>query len=131
MRTDWRLAQFCSERGRAVASYVEFVRAGVGLPSVWEGLKAQIYLGSERFIENAQRHIDLHAPVDEIPRVQRRPLAKPLGYYAATSRRTEAMAMANLSGRHSMAQIARHFGVHYSTVSRAVRALENNRADRG
>ncbi|MCC7182006.1 MAG: helix-turn-helix domain-containing protein [Rhodocyclaceae bacterium] len=35
------------------------------------------------------------------------------------------MAQAYLSGQYSMAAIARHFGVHYSTVSRLVRAFEN------
>jgi len=29
-----------------------------------------------------------------------------------------------LSGQHSLAEIARHFGVHYSTVSRAVKRHE-------
>jgi len=36
----------------------------------------------------------------------------------------EAMARAFLSGQHSMAEIARHFGVHYSTVSRATKEHE-------
>jgi len=35
------------------------------------------------------------------------------------------MAQAYLSGQHSMAAIAKHFGVHYSTVSRTVSAFEN------
>lgn len=34
------------------------------------------------------------------------------------------MALAYRSGQHSMAAIAAHFGVHYSTVSRAVSAYE-------
>jgi putative transposase len=34
------------------------------------------------------------------------------------------MARAFLSGVYSMQEIADHFGVHYSIVSRAVRSLE-------
>jgi len=41
-----------------------------------------------------------------------------------------AMARAYLSGRHSMAAIALHFGVHYSTVSRAVKNHEEKRGMR-
>jgi len=39
-----------------------------------------------------------------------------------------AVARAYLSGQHMMAAIARHFGVHYSTVSRMVRAHEESMA---
>ncbi len=39
--------------------------------------------------------------------------------------RAEAMARAYQSGVYSMREIADDFGVHYSTVSRAVRRLEN------
>ena len=38
--------------------------------------------------------------------------------------RKRAMAQAYLSGNFTMKEIAEHFGVHYSTVSRAVRAEE-------
>jgi transposase-like protein len=34
------------------------------------------------------------------------------------------MAQAYASGAYTMAEIARHFGVHYMTVSRAVRQFE-------
>jgi transposase len=33
------------------------------------------------------------------------------------------MARAHLEGGYSQAEVARHFGVHYSTVSRAARRL--------
>lgn len=36
----------------------------------------------------------------------------------------EAVARAYLSGAYSMAEIGRHFGVHYMTVSRAVKGFE-------
>jgi transposase len=48
------------------------------------------------------------------------------GLYHVTSRgdRREAMARAFQTGVYSMQEIADYFGVHYSTVSRAVRRLE-------
>ncbi len=36
----------------------------------------------------------------------------------------EALTQAYLSGAYTMAEIGDHFGVHYMTVSRAVRELE-------
>jgi transposase len=49
-------------------------------------------------------------------------MAKPLEWYQRTyPERREAMARAFLTGMYTMREIAGHFGVHYSTVSRAVR----------
>jgi predicted DNA-binding protein YlxM (UPF0122 family) len=57
----------------------------------------------------------------EIPRAQRRAPAKPLAHYTGLRlSREKAMARAYASGDFSMAEVARAFGVHYSTVSRAV-----------
>lgn len=42
--------------------------------------------------------------------------------------RAEAMARAYLSGAYTMAEIGAHFGVHYMTVSRAVKRFEHTRA---
>jgi putative transposase len=52
LQTDWLLGQFGNRRRQAVAKYVEFVRAGGGLPSLWEQLKGQIYPGSDEFVES-------------------------------------------------------------------------------
>ncbi|MGH8590832.1 MAG: hypothetical protein ACREXX_16350 [Gammaproteobacteria bacterium] len=37
------------------------------------------------------------------------------------------MALAYLSGAYTMAEIGAHFGVHYMTVSRAVKAFEQRK----
>ncbi len=46
LQPDWLLAQFNSERSQAIIGYQNFVRSGVGLSPVWEGLKSQIFLGN-------------------------------------------------------------------------------------
>ena len=62
----------------------------------------------------------------EIPRAQRRPKAKPLEHYQSRYPDfREAMARAYLAGDYTLKVIAAHFGVHYATVSRAVRDLES------
>ncbi|HXK57279.1 MAG TPA: helix-turn-helix domain-containing protein [Gammaproteobacteria bacterium] len=59
------------------------------------------------------------------PRAQRRPLASPLGNFERTyAERREAVVRAFLTGVYTMREIADHFGVRYSTVSRAVHWFE-------
>jgi hypothetical protein len=47
VRARLALAPVSPERPEAVTRYVDFVRAGVGLPSVWEHLQGAIILGSK------------------------------------------------------------------------------------
>ncbi|MCJ7600355.1 MAG: transposase [Desulfobulbaceae bacterium] len=110
-----------------LARYVAFVHAGARLPSVWTKLQGEIYLGSSAFVQKMQAQIEQRPALGEIPVAQRRPLTQPLAQFEAHYPRQEAMARAYLSGRHSMAAIALHFGVHYSTVSRAVKNHEEKK----
>jgi REP element-mobilizing transposase RayT len=122
---DWTLSQFARQRRRAIDKYVDFVRAGVGLPSIWEDLSHQIYLGSERFVERMQKQAEQAEDLSEIPRAQRRPQAKPLSYYQDRYRDSRrAMAEAYRTGDYKLKAIGEYFGVHYATVSRAVKAFE-------
>lgn len=121
LQTDWILGQFAPQRRRATTLYIDFVRAGVGLASVWEQLEGQVYLGSEVFIKRMQRIAD-KAAIGEIPRAQRRPPAKPLIHYQDKHRDAKAaMVAAYATGDYTMQAIAEYFDVHYATVSRAVK----------
>ncbi len=124
LQTDWVLAQFGSRRASAIRKYIEFVHEGARLPSVWTQLQGQIYLGSEGFVKKMQEKVEKKPALDEIPRAQRRALTQALNEFERQYPRYEAMARAYLSGQHTMLAIAAHFGVHYSTVSRAVKAYE-------
>lgn len=123
LETDWILGQFGAKRGRAIEKYEEFVKAGVNRP-LWDELRNQIFLGDEKFVERMQKMVDAQEGVREIPRAQRRSAGKPLDYYFPKGR--EGMAQAYLSGDYTMQDIADRFGVHYSTVSRAVREFESD-----
>lgn len=101
-----------------------FVHEGARLPSVWAKLQGQIFLGSETLVRKMQALIEPNPTLGEIPRAQRCTVTQPLERFEKRYTRNEAMARAYLSGRHSMATIATHFGVHYSTVSRAVSVFE-------
>jgi hypothetical protein len=121
---DANLSQFAAQRARAMAKYVSFVHEGARLPSVWSRLQGQVYLGSEKFVEGMQTLVDNKPSLAEIPRAQRRALKRALSDYARAHARDEAIALAYLSGQHTMAAIAAHFRVHYTTVSRLVKAYE-------
>ena len=121
LQTDWILGQFNRNRGQAVMGYVDFIRAGAGMPSVWERLRGQVYLGSDAFLQRIQALSD-KTSLAEIPRTQRRPLAQPLTYYRESiADPNAAMSAAYATGDYTMRQIADAFGVHYSTVSRALK----------
>jgi putative transposase len=122
LETGWVLQQFSQDVRRAREAYQDFLGAGVGLPSVWRQLSGQIYLGGEQFIEDIQAGLTDQLENREIPRLQRRPLALPLAdYQQLHAQRDVAIRAAFASGDYTQPQIAAHFGVHYSTVSRIVR----------
>jgi AraC-like DNA-binding protein len=97
---------------------------------VWQQLRGQIYLGSDAFVEKIQALIDQQPTLTEIPRAQRRALTRALADFAQKHERDEAIALAYLSGQHTMAAIAGHFGVHYTTVSRLVKDYEESQRNR-
>ncbi|MBY0266583.1 MAG: transposase [Burkholderiales bacterium] len=124
LQVDFVLSQFSAQRARAIAKYVAFVHEGKRLPSVWGQLQGQVYLGPETFVKKMQALVDKKPALMEIPRAQRRALTRALTEYAKAYPRNKAIALAYLSGQHTMAAIADHFGVHYTTVSRLVKNYE-------
>lgn len=125
--SDWLLSQFGSERTQAIAGYRQFVLAGNGLSSPMQAIRHQLILGDDAFVERC-RHVNKPEALREVSKAHRRSLAPPLDeYQRCYSNKDEAMAQAYLSGAYTMAEIGRHFGVHYITVSRALRKFEEHR----
>ena len=124
LESDWLLRQFGDDPEEAIKAYRRFVEAGKDRESVWTGLRNEFYLGSDAFVEEMQALVNSEE-LRGVSRSQLRPLAKPLSWFQENfPNRYEAMARAYLSGAYSMATVAAHFGVHYTTVSRAVRQFE-------
>ena len=77
---------------------IDCVGAGIVLPSICEGLRNQIYLGNDRFAEKISRGVTGRGDLREVPRAQRRFLAKTLvNFEKAFYYRREAMAQSYLS----------------------------------
>ncbi len=128
LHTQWLLSQFGSKPRSARAAYVDHVRAGVGLPSVWDELKNQLYLGDDNFAQALQQRTQSQAFDLEIPRSQRRSAAPALAEFTKLPERNGAMVQAYATGCYSFKDIGQAFGVHYCTVSRAVREAEKMQA---
>ena len=112
------LALFADEPATAAAKFSGFVETFLSASDPWSDRRAQIFLGSEGFVEEARakarprRRDDGGAPATD--------RAPPLAWYAERySDPHEAMARAHLDGGYSQPTVAARFGVHYSTVSRA------------
>jgi REP element-mobilizing transposase RayT len=103
--------------------YMEFIGQSINNEKdLMEKVQQQIYLGDEAFIESVQNKCPPDGTDPDIVREQRRrPLSFIEEYLREYRDRREAMARAYLDGEFSQAEIARHFGVHYSTVSKAVK----------
>jgi REP element-mobilizing transposase RayT len=125
LAVDFTLAQFGGSKGEAIKKYRQFVKKGAGANSPWLGLKNQIFLGSDRFVEAAQKKLGENCSLEDVPKAQRSAQQKPLSFYADNFPKKEAMAKAYLSGHYTLTQVGEHFGVSYATVSRATKALEN------
>jgi REP element-mobilizing transposase RayT/AraC-like DNA-binding protein len=100
------------------AAYRDYVARGIGL----HGPEAigDIYLSSAQFA-------DAHAPnqqIEEIPRRQSHPVPPTLDQLFATDP-ANAPAIAFRDHGYTLKQIADHLGVHYSTISRRLKRLED------
>ncbi|MCP4235513.1 MAG: helix-turn-helix domain-containing protein [Aestuariibacter sp.] len=72
-----------------------------------------------------QAKLDPDQSLADIPWQQKAKLAKPLeDYQKQSDTARDAMARAYLSGHYTLAEVGRHFGVSYATVSRAVKRYE-------
>ncbi len=128
LQTDWILSAFSRQRKTACEHYRTFVSEGRGQPSPWEDLKNQVFLGGEQFVAEMQSLIDPDQSLEEVPLGQKRVLSKPLSdYEQAYASRNEAIYAAYQSGAYKMVELAKYFGLHYSSVSKIIRGIENSR----
>jgi REP element-mobilizing transposase RayT len=127
LTTDWILSVFAKTKKTAQERYRSFVQEGKNQPSPWEGLKNQIYLGSNAFVEDMQCKLDPKQSLRDIPKLQKQSPSKPLAYFEKRyTERSDAMAKAYLSGHYTLAEVGDWFKVSYATVSRAVKSYENS-----
>lgn len=123
LNVDWLLSAFAVRKSTAIERYRKFVAEGNKQPRPWEQLRNQIYLGDDVFVDKMQSMIADDVDLREIPSSQKRPVAKPLRYYEKKYQdRDVAIVKAYAGGGYSMHAIGEYFGIHYSRVSRILKA---------
>ena len=119
-----RDANTAADRSRAALRYAALVAAGKGVKLWDEALAQQIFLGGPEFVERMQALIENdkgHAK--DIPRLQRRAVAKPIDYYLKRNKDRDAGIRAAVTeGQHSMTDIGKVLGLTVSRISRIVKA---------
>ncbi|MDO9124413.1 MAG: transposase [Deltaproteobacteria bacterium] len=127
---DWILSQFDARKGIAAEKYRRFVMEGVEKESPWETLRGQIFFGTDEFIQQLSGLLDEKGNIEEVPRLQRyvaRPLLSELFKGKKVKGRKaedKAIYAAYVRYGYTMKEIAEHLGVHYATVSRAIKRLD-------
>lgn len=127
---DWILLQFGRERGKAEMGYREFVREGLRAESPWKEVRGQLYLGDENFIDKIKKLIRGKETLKEIPRMQRyitKPSLEDILKYKDKKLRDNTVFEAHIRYGYTLKDIAEYHGVHYATISRAVRRVEKKR----
>jgi hypothetical protein len=119
---DTVLAPFGRARGRAQERYRAYVAEGLGAAPFGD-LRGGVVLGGEDFVA---RHAPGMAAHREVPRAQRQPLRPSLAELFASAGEG-AIVLAYREHGYRLAEIAEHLAVHYATVSRRLRLLEEGR----
>ena len=135
LTVDWLLQQFAEKKGVAQERYRNFVNQGLADESPWISLVGRIFLGREDFVEQQQSRLGDVKEEMEIPKGVRfaaRPSvdcllieSKPLSSQEKDAR----IYMAYKDHGYTQKDIADFLGVHYATVSRAIKRAEANLHD--
>lgn len=130
LNIDWLLAQFSSSRKDARTLYREFVAEGLTDKATkpWERVVGQLLLGGERFVSEIQELIDEKKDIKEIPKLHRfsgRPALSEIFMvreFQNKSERNRRILQAYLQKGYTLKEIGDFLGIHYSTVSRIIKA---------
>ena len=125
---DWILGMLSTKRKAAQKRYQRFVAEGKQLASPWEGLKGQVLLGEENFVEGLKDLLADKQQVKEIPRRQRyvsRPSLSTLFREGdKKDRRDMIIHDAHVKYGYTLKEIADHLQIHYTTVSKVFAARD-------
>lgn len=125
---DWILLKFGRKGEESETLYQEFVREGIKAKSPWKEVKGQLYLGDENFIDKIKELIKSQETLKEIPRIQRyitKPSLEEIFKHGDKKLKDKAVHEAHIQYGYTLKAIAEYLGVHYTTVSRVVKKVED------
>lgn len=128
MKTEWILEQFGSKKKFSMQKYEEFVKEGIDHETIWNDLKGQIILGEEDFVEKMEVFLKDKRDNVETPRSQRhidRPSLDTIFMKINGSKkaRNRGIIDAVYKYAYSQREVAGYLGLHYSTVSVALKRV--------
>jgi putative transposase len=130
LTTDWTLSQFGRGRNKAQKEYRQFVREGLGESAPWDNLVGGLILGSESFVAQCRACLSDDLELSELS-AEHRDLLRPtldalFDCIDMTDKdsRNRVMVTAYREHAYTLKALAMHLGIHYSTVSRAIKAAE-------
>jgi len=124
---DWILSQFDGRKRVAMEKYRRFVMEGIDKESPWERLKGQIFYGTDGFIKRLSRLLDEKGNMKEVPRVQRYGARPPLSeLFKGKGKKVKDKTIYHAYVQYgcTMKEISDHLGIHYATISRAIKRVE-------
>jgi len=129
LTTDWILSQFAKEQKKAYSLYQAFVLSGIEAASPLKAIKGQLFLGKGSFIDKIKYLIRGKEKLKEISKKQRyvtRLSLNEILKYKDKKSKDQAMYEAHQQYGYTLKDIAEYLGVHYTTVSRAIKKIERN-----
>ena len=127
LTTDWILSQFGKEQKKASRQYQAFVLSGIKAESPLKAIKGQLFLGQENFIDEIKPSMRGKEKLKEITRKQRYVTRPPLNEIFKPKHqksKDQVMYEAHRQYGYALKEIAEYIGVHYTTVSRAIKKIE-------
>jgi putative transposase len=127
LTTDWILSQFSQEQKIASIRYQALVHSGIKAGSPLKVVKGQLFIGQENFIEEIKHLLRGKERLKEITREERyltRPALKEIFKDKDQKSKDQARYEAHLQYGYTLKDIAEYIGVHYSTVSGAIKKVE-------
>jgi putative transposase len=125
---DWVTGLFSKDKKEGQKLYRRFVKDGIDKSSPWEKLHGQILLGEETFIDRYKDLLHDKAQIKEIPRIQRylnRPKLSALFSGGNNkTKRDKFIYAAHVQHGYKLKEIADYLGIHYTTVSRAMKNIK-------
>jgi len=123
----WILGQFASNNHTARRRYQAFARQGVNENTLTGEIKNGVILGSEAFVQMHGLDNEKTRLLGEVPRVQRfagRPDFSAIFTEPGLNLKTERNRMIRIACEaygYTMTEVARHLGLHYSTVRKVLK----------
>ena len=128
--TDFVLSQFSNEKKKAIEFFKRFVADGIGGEDPEKSLVGELILGNRKFINNLKNILKSKRDQKEIPRMQRYADEKSLDEIFKMEvkeriQRDKLIYKSYIEYGYTMKEVSEYLGVHYSTVSKAIKRVEN------